>query len=207
MAEPFDAREYAAYLRRRWAVFVAVCGAAAALALAVSFALPRLYTATVRIVIEPAAVLPSPSVTAVYLDSLRTYEAYAASDEIFAGAAEKFHLASAQKYKVLSVTKPDATRILEIRATLGDPREALELARYIAAQTVALNRSVNAAFEREDSAASLAYADARRGDRLEIVDHGTVPGAPSSPKTTRNVEAAVLIALIATLVWLSARFR
>ena len=193
MAEPFDAREYAAYLRRRWWIFAAACGAAAALALGVSFALPKLYTATVRIVIEPGGLLAAEPMTAAYLESLRTYAAYAASDEIFAGAAEKFHLSSSQKDEVLSAVKPEGTRILEIRATLGDPHEALELARYIAAQTVELNRSTSAASE--------------SGDRLEIVDHGTEPGAPVSPKTTRNVEAAVLMALIATLVWVSARFR
>ncbi len=193
MAEPFDAREYAAYLRRRWWIFAAACGSAAALALAVSFALPKLYTATVRIVIEPRGLQAAEPMTAAYLESLRTYAAYAASDEIFAGAAEKFHLESFQKDKVLSVVKPEGTRILEIRTTLEDPHEAIELARYIAAQTVELNRSTSGA---SDS-----------GDTLEIVDHGAIPEAPISPKTARNVEAAVLIALIAALVWLSARFR
>ncbi len=193
MAEPFDAREYAAYLRRRWGIFAAAGAAAAALAFAASLALPKLYTAMVRIVIEPGVLQATEPVTAAYLESLRTYAAYAASDEIFAGAAEKFHLASSQKDKVLSVVKPEGTRILEIRATLGNPKEALDLARYIAEQTVELNRSLDAAIE--------------GSDRLEILDHGSIPGAPSSPKTARNVEAAVLMALIATLVWLSARFR
>ena len=193
MAEPFDAREYAAYLRRRWGIFAAACGAAAALALAASFALPKLYTATVRIVIEPGVLPATEPMTAAYLESLRTYAAYAASDEIFAGAAEKFHLASTQKDKVLSVVKPEGTRILEIRATLGDAKEALELARYIASQTVELNRSTSGA--------------SASGDRLEIVDHGTMPGEANSRKTVRNVEAAVLIAFFATLVWVSARFR
>jgi capsular polysaccharide biosynthesis protein len=188
MAEPFEAREYAAYLRRRWGIFAAAGAAAAALALAASFALPKRYTALVRIVIEPGE-----PVSAAYLESLRTYAAYAASDEIFAGAAEKFHLASSQKDKILSVVKPEGARILEIRATLGDAKEALDVARYIASQTVELNRSLDAAYE--------------GGDRLEILDHGAIPAAPAAPKTARNVEAAVLIAWIATLVGLSARFR
>jgi capsular polysaccharide biosynthesis protein len=188
MAEPFEAREYAAYLRRRWGIFAAAGAAAAALALAASFALPKRYTALVRIVIEPGE-----PVSAAYLESLRTYAAYAASDEIFAGAAKKFHLESAQKDEVLAVTKPEGTRILEIRATLGGAKEALDVARYIAEQTVELNRGLDGGFE--------------GADRLEILDHSAIPTAPVSPKTTRNVEAAVLIALIAALVWLSARFR
>ncbi len=325
MAEPFDAREYAAYLRRRWRFFAIACGSAAACALVASLVLPNEYTATVRIVIEPAGAQAAAPVTPEYLESLRMYETFAASDAIFARAASRFHLRetnpgaslSSLKKKVLDVTKLRDTRILEIRATIEDAQQALELARYIAEQAVALNQSVNGALQQEAiesaqrdvesaraardraeaewtaaaqhgntdtlqdevyslvdlrsrvrrewiaanaggeraKAASLekqyeaidqeyrrksgqlsriasqrevleARASAarklfdgaqtrllevqaaagNRGDRLEIADNGTTPWSPSSPKTMRNIGAAVLIALVVSLLYLSAAY-
>jgi uncharacterized protein involved in exopolysaccharide biosynthesis len=43
-------------------------------------------------------------------------------------------------------------------------------------------------------------------DRLKILDNGTLPTRPSFPKTVRNIEAAVLFALIASLIYLSISF-
>lgn len=45
-----------------------------------------------------------------------------------------------------------------------------------------------------------------QGDYLRIIDNGVVPTKPSSPKTLLNVEAAVLLALVASVVFLSFAF-
>ncbi len=96
MYQSFDAFEYVDYLRQalargwqrhaewRWL-----------LSLTLSLLMPKRYTATASIVIEPpgntdarTAIVISP----MYLESLKTYESFADSDSLFARAAEKFHL-------------------------------------------------------------------------------------------------------------------
>jgi uncharacterized protein involved in exopolysaccharide biosynthesis len=340
MPEPFDVSEYAAYLKKRWKFWVVACGSAGCIALAVSLLLPRKYTATVSIVIQPASSRSGSVASPVYLESLKMYETFASSDVIFQQALERFHLrgpdspsAETLKKKILEVVKLRDTRILQISATLPDPAQALGFAQYIAAETVRLNQGVTGAVnqdalsaaEKEAAAARdaldraeaewtkfpesgavdalqeelssladlkartqrelmdadvnvaslraspehgggrLAAAEARsallahqaastaqeferrnahlssvlarrnvlqsrvdssrkiyesaemrlqelRGssgldvDRLKILDNGTLPTRPSFPKTVRNIEAAVLFALIASLIYLSISF-
>ena len=55
MAESLDIFRYISYLRLRWLWIAGSCLVAMALALAVSLAMPRQYTASARIVIEPPA--------------------------------------------------------------------------------------------------------------------------------------------------------
>ena len=95
MYQSFDAFEYVDYLRRRWRVAGIACGVAVLWSLPLSLLLPKRYTATASIVIEPpgntdarTAIVVSP----MYLESLKTYERFADSDSLFARAAEKFHL-------------------------------------------------------------------------------------------------------------------
>ena len=45
-----------------------------------------------------------------------------------------------------------------------------------------------------------------QAERLKIVDSGSVPSRPSSPKILRNVEAALLLALIASMIYLSVAY-
>lgn len=54
--QSFDAREYLEYIRRRFRFLMAVCSAAGVLALVVSLFLPKQYTATASIAIDPPAV-------------------------------------------------------------------------------------------------------------------------------------------------------
>jgi uncharacterized protein involved in exopolysaccharide biosynthesis len=130
-----NAFEYIDYLRLRWRLIAAACVSAILLSFIVSLMLPKRYTATASIVIEPPAgndVRTATAVSPVYLESLRTYERFAASDTLFAGAVEHFHLSSVEgarsmeslKQQVLKVTKLRDTKILEISATLADPQLA-----------------------------------------------------------------------------------
>jgi uncharacterized protein involved in exopolysaccharide biosynthesis len=98
MYQAFDAFEYVDYLRTRWRVAGAACLVAVLVSLPVSLLMPKRYTATASIVIEPpgstdarTAIVISP----MYLESLKTYERFAESDSLFARAAEKFHLQEA----------------------------------------------------------------------------------------------------------------
>ena len=75
MYESFDAFEYLEYLRRKWYVLAIACGTALVLALTVSLLLPKRYTASASVVIEPPGgndVRTGTAVSAVYLESLKT---------------------------------------------------------------------------------------------------------------------------------------
>jgi uncharacterized protein involved in exopolysaccharide biosynthesis len=158
--QSFDAFEYVEYLRRRWLVVAVACAVAIALSLTFSLLLPKRYTATASIVIEPPEGADSRSATVVspvYLESLKTYEHFAASDSLFVGAAEHFHLVSpggsqaieSLKRGILKVSKIRDTKILEISATLQDPKLAQSFAQYVAEETVNMNRGANQVSDRE----------------------------------------------------------
>ena len=153
MAETFDPIEYLDYLRRRWKFVTGASLLAVALAALAGSALPRRYTATASLVIEPPGASDPRSATAIsaiYLESLKSYEEFALSDSLFAKTAEKFHLLPASggqsleslKNRVLRVTKLKDTKMLSISVTLADAKQASAVARYLAAGAVALNRDV-----------------------------------------------------------------
>ena len=76
---------------------------------------------------------------------------------MFAEAVKRFALQDANgrpsveslKKRVLRVSKPRDTKILEMSATLSDPRQAHELVTYLAEQTVARSRNESLAGDRE----------------------------------------------------------
>jgi capsular polysaccharide biosynthesis protein len=155
-----NAFEYIEYLRARWRLIATACVSAVLVSFAASMLLPKRYTATASIVIEPPAgndVRTATAVSPVYLESLRTYERFAASDTLFAGAVEHFHLASSGdsrtieslKQQVLKVAKLRDTKILEISATLPEPLLAQQFVNYVAEETVKLSRGESAASDRE----------------------------------------------------------
>jgi succinoglycan biosynthesis transport protein ExoP len=147
--QSFDPYEYVDYLRRRWPVMVIACASAVLLALVVSLMLPKQYTATASIIIEPPGgsdARLTTAVSAMYLESLKTYELFGNSETLFARAAEKFHLRQGQsqpleslQHRVLKVSKVRDTKVLEVSAKLGDPKVAQALAQYIAEETVSMS--------------------------------------------------------------------
>ena len=153
MPESFDAFHYIGYMRSRWRWIAASCLTAVALALAVSLIETPLYTATARVVIEPPAgsdLRSAMAVSPIYLESLKTYEQFASSDSLFQKAIDRFDLRSALgsrtieslKRKVLEVGLVRNTRVLQIDATLPDPRKAQALAHFMAQSAVELNRTL-----------------------------------------------------------------
>ncbi len=171
-AESFQAYEYLDHLKRRWKFVATVSVCAGALALIVSLLLPKEYTATASIVIEPPAgndTRTSITVSPVYLESLRAYETFATSDTLFQRAVDKFHLRDTEssktleslKRRILKVIKLKDTKILQISATLADPKQSQVLAQFLAQETVALSRSASIADEqdlRDDARARMTEA-------------------------------------------------
>lgn len=160
MVEPFEAFEFLDFLRQRWRIMAGACTVAVILAMAVSLLLPERYTATASIVIEPPGgndVRTATAVSPVYLESLKTYERFAASDSLFARAVGRFHLKEysggrsieSLKRQVLKVSKLRDTKILEISATLSDPKLAQGFVQFLAEETVSMSRGESMASDRE----------------------------------------------------------
>src|SRR5438477_5146905 len=141
-----------------WRIVAIACILAAAASAVASLLMPRKYTATCRILVDPPAGSDprvSTAVSPIYLESLRTYEAFASSDDLFQQASKKFGLRSDAtpieklKKRILKVEVLRNTKILEISATLPEPAKAHSLALYIGQQAVGLNRSVGVEADRE----------------------------------------------------------
>jgi len=190
MYPSFDAFEYIDYVRRRWRVIAIGCVAAALLAGGISLLLPKQYTATASIIIEPPGgsdARLTTAVSAMYLESLKTYELFGNSATLFERAAEKFHLRSSDSQsleslqrRVLKVAKVRDTKVLEISATLRDPKAAQELAQYIANETVAMSHRENLASDQDFSdVAEKQTAEAkRRLDEAQTAWNALAVGEP-----------------------------
>lgn len=180
MADTTDAFRYAGYIRLRWRSLAASCTIAVALALVATLLMPRQFTATARIVIDPPAgadIRAAMAVSPIYLESLRTYERFATAGGLFQSAVERFGLRqllgnrpieSLQK-SVLRVEVVRNTRILEIAATLPDPQRAQMLARFLAEETVEMNRALVTEGAR-DLVEAVAQEERRARTRLQETD-------------------------------------
>jgi uncharacterized protein involved in exopolysaccharide biosynthesis len=151
MQDSFDVFEYIDFLRARWKFPAFACGIAIVVALAAGLLLPKRYTATATILIDPPAggdPRIATAVSTVYLESLKTYELLATNDQLFMRAVGQFHLRDQDgspieslKRRVLKVDKLRDTRVLQLSVTLPDPRTAQAVAQFIAEGAVALSQS------------------------------------------------------------------
>src|SRR5688500_6310669 len=123
--ESFDLQDYIDHVRARWRFLSIACVAAAVLTAGITLFLPKQYTATTKLIIEPPAgsdQRASMAVSPICLESLRTYEHFATSDSLFSQAIDHFQLRrqaprrslESWKSRVLKVTIPRNTKILEI---------------------------------------------------------------------------------------------
>ena len=153
MDSTFDPLDLLADLRSRWLVVATSCGVALAVALGISLVIPEKYTATAQVLIQaPGGNDPraATAVSPVYLESLKAYERVASSDTLFVRALEHVQIGEAGvgrsveslKKSVLRVSKPANTAILEISATMADPKKAQALAQYVAEQTAEMSRTI-----------------------------------------------------------------
>lgn len=194
MDNAFDAVDFALYLRKRWRVGAICCASALLLAGVAGAMLPKRYTATATLIIEPSAgsdPRTAQAVSPVYLESLKTYENFATSDTLFSRALDELGLRrkypnssiESLKHRVLSVSKPAATRIIEINATLDDAVGAKRMAQFIAEQTVVLNRTL------EMHSADDAVADAERNVQMAQSRLADANRAGASGTGSQTVEA------------------
>jgi uncharacterized protein involved in exopolysaccharide biosynthesis len=198
VAETFDLFRYFSHLRRRLLFLLVVCGTALFLSLGASLLLPRRYTATARIMIDPPAgsdqrMLINP----VYMESLKTYEVLATGDHLFLQAIDHFRLPHPKpidqlKHSVLKVTIPRNTRILEIAATLPDAPTAQALALYLAQQVVELSRLSTRETERDLIAnAEKGLDDARTKMQNAERAWAELESAPVNQTATRSMQIDV----------------
>ncbi len=138
------------YVAARWRYLLTVIGCAAALAFVVSELMPRRYTATATVIIDPPAASDpraSAALNPTYLASLSTFERFFTSDTLFQQAAGRFHLDIADndietlRRRVLKVSMQRDTRILEVSATLPDPVVARSLVQFITEQSIAASHA------------------------------------------------------------------
>jgi len=150
------------------------------LAITASVLAKKQYTATARVVIEPPAgtdLRSAMAVSPIYLESLKTYELFAASDSLFNNAIDRLELRQvlgagaieSLKRRVLKVEIVRNTRILEISATLPDPRRAQKLASFLADSTVAMNRSLVAEGD-QDLLKGIEQQERDTRERLQGID-------------------------------------
>jgi len=160
MPETFDLDQYFSHLRARWRVIALSCGLAALLAFGLTLLREKQYTATASLVIEPPAgsdLRAAMAVSPIYLESLRTYEHFALSDELFQRAIDRFDLRaqapqrSVESWKsgILRADIPRNTKILELSVTLPDPEQAHAMAGFLAAEVVQLNRDISGQGDQE----------------------------------------------------------
>jgi uncharacterized protein involved in exopolysaccharide biosynthesis len=181
VGESIDGFRYISYVASRWRWIALSCAIAVAIAFAVSLSMQREYTATARIVIEPPAGADiraaATTVSPIYFESLKTYESFAAGDTLFQKAIAQAGLRTLLgarsiegiKKRVLKVGIVHNTRVLEISATLPDPRKAQALAQFIAESTAALNRSLSSEGDR-DLIQGLETEERQTRAKLETVD-------------------------------------
>jgi uncharacterized protein involved in exopolysaccharide biosynthesis len=209
VTESFDAFRYISYMRSRWRWIAASCVTATCIAVAVSALMPREYTATARIVIEPpggADVRASVAVSPIYLESLRTYEQFAASDSLFQTAVDRFGLRAlvgarpieSLKKRVLKAGILRNTRILEISATLSDPRKAQALAQFIAQSTVEMNRAVLAQGD-QDTQRGMEQQGRELRERLQSTEAAWAELLAHEPVSSLEAESENAIELRASL--------
>ena len=159
-SESVNTYRYLSFLASRWRFIAASCAIAAILALGVSLLRAKQYTATCRILIEPPAgtdIRNALGVSPIYLESLKTYEHFAASDSLFLRALDRFQLrqrfpnrsVESLKAGILKVGMVRDTKILEIKVTLPNAQTAQALALYLGEETVKLSRSVDEEGDRE----------------------------------------------------------
>src|SRR4051812_28633786 len=149
-----DLLSFASYLASRWRVMALTCLVALVVAGVGSLLMPKKYSATATLLIEPPAGQDPRGATAispVYVESLKTYERFALSNTLFEQALNQLGLRKSYpgssveslKKSVLRVTKPRDMKILEITATLPSPENAQALAKFVAEQTVRLSGSLD----------------------------------------------------------------
>ena len=196
----FDAVEFGRYLQTRWRFTAIACGVALFLAVVISLLTPKRYTSTASLLIDPPAGNDPRAATAVspaYLESLKTFERIALSDSLFVKAITQLKIPEARSGKsveslkkaILKVSKLPNTKILEIDATLTDPRGAQAMAQFVAEHTVALSSALDTGTEDDVTRQARAIL-AAAGERLRQAQSARDTFGQREPVQTLEDEVA-----------------
>lgn len=155
MPVPFELQSYIQAMLSRWRRIGAAVAIAAAVALIISLALPKKYDATVTVVIQPAAGVGAypATMSAVYLEYLRSYEHFVQSDGLLGRLIQELKLnqppyrytVESLRNSVLKITLVRHTKILKVRARFPDAQKAHDIASKLASLATRANAEVNAA--------------------------------------------------------------
>lgn len=124
--------------------------------------------------------------TSLTLDFERLLKSDTVMDEVIGNL--KLNMNADRLKAMVNITNPVNTRSLEITATCADPVQAKEIADEMA----------------EVGAEQLVRI--MEIDKVNIVDKGKVPTAPSSPNVKRNVAVSAAAGLILACIWFLVRF-
>jgi len=168
-------RERTLYIVGKWRFLAASVAAAGILAFTVSEFLPRRYTATCTVIIDPPAASDPHAASVLnpaYLDSLSAFEHYFTSDTLFQQAARRFHLdpgaagISALRKQVLKVAVEHQSRVLQLSVKLASPKDALAMVQYITQQGIQASSDASLAGDR-DALSSVTQELASARQRLD----------------------------------------
>lgn len=203
LEDRLDLLSFAIYVRRKWRLVAITCTVALVAAAIGSLLMPKEYTATASLLIEPPAGNDPRGATAispVYVESLKTYERFALSDTLFSQALAQLGLrhtysgaaVESLKKKVLRVTKPRDMKILEISATLPNPVSAQALARFMAEHTVQLSGSLDQRSQSDLTEEVRKQLDAARmrTEKAERARDAFLASDPTEPLETEIKNAA-----------------
>jgi uncharacterized protein involved in exopolysaccharide biosynthesis len=184
-----------------WRFLITVIGGAAVLAFGVSELLPRRYTSTATVIIDPPAtsdIRAAAVLNPAYLDSLRTFENFFTSNTLFQQAIQRFHLDADDsdietlRRKVLKVKLQHETRILEVSATLSHPAAASALVHFITEQSIAASHEQAVAADLESMSNLTADLDHARGQLANARAEWVRAAADDMPESIQSaMESAI----------------
>src|SRR5271165_847196 len=229
--QPIDVRRYVDAVRRGAPLIVAIVIIVTLLVFALSKTLPKTYTASTRLVYNPASsVLGSPSAESS-ARQLATYQSIVKVPTVLAAAA---HIVSEPEEAIREATSSSAdssANILTITSTANAASTAAARANavttaFIAEEQAIQHRGVAAArgqLEAElarlrplpNSAAEIAALESRisalqisatsTGAELQIAERASVPTSPTSPRAGLNAVIAFVVSLFLAILVVLAR--
>jgi capsular polysaccharide biosynthesis protein len=173
-----DGQAALAAIRRHLGLIAAIAIIAGIGAFVVSMLLPRTYASSVTLLVGSPNTSDYDQILAAQLQA-QTYAELATTQPVLDGAAGRVGVAGAALRDVVSVRTPRSTPFVTITARDGNASRAAELANAVAAELMAIETPPgDAVFE------------------LTVVDPGTAPRNPDSPRPLLNAVIAVLAGLV-----------
>ena len=161
---PLTLSEQARRIRRRWRTLLTVWILTLLAALLLGLAMPRAYTASTEVRVDPLTTVVTASPSSVQQVDIDTERKIASSQEVIQQAAEsEEHLTADQLRSQVSVSSDLGTSILTFTARAGTPEQAVTLAdtlaqAYLTQRSATVETAVRQALSRLDEQINLLTA-------------------------------------------------